>query len=185
MALLNLTFDPLVSGNGWVGVYSKTHKSVVETRPNISGTAIRFGMPLMYDPIGDDSAGLPKGVKPVDNTMTDANVEDVFAGFALAVVKANLIGYYNDIAAVGGVYYPNEAVSVFQEGHINVYCPNDDPEFGDPVYVRTVANGVRQIGDVENTSVAGENVLIPRAKFMVNKDAKGVIQIAMLERVNV
>lgn len=176
--------DLTILQNGWVGNYACTHDSDVVSRPNISGGNIRFGMPLMYDPQGDDTDGLPKGVIPVNNTMTDANVAEVFAGFAIAVVKAPFGGEFVDGAWVGG-YYPLEAVGVFQHGAMDVWCPNDTPVFGGPVYVRTVANGVRAIGDIESTEVAGENVLIPNLFFQTAVDNRGVVRVRSVRRLNV
>jgi hypothetical protein len=65
----------------------------------------------------------------------------------------------------------NEAVNVFQpnqneingllvRGYVSVQCKVGTPVRGQPVYMRTVANGLKLVGDLEADSDPGNNVAL-------------------------
>lgn len=155
--------------HGFAGSYARHPDMLIMTRPNGSAENIVFGTALEVAPGGK--------VIPATATITAAT----FAGVAGKEIKTQL-NYLDQNA--GGVYAPNETVSVFQRGSINVLCPNDSPAANGPVYIRISVDGAKQIGDFEAVSITGENVLIPNAQWGGVKDINNVAELVLLYRVN-
>jgi hypothetical protein len=154
--------------NGFAGSYARQPDMIIETRPNADTANIVFGSPLMVSGGG------------VINT-TAALTAATFAGVAAKEVKSAL-NYTNQNS--GGEYLPNEPVSVFQRGSINVLCPNGTPALGGAVYVRTVAVSGKNVGDFETATDSGKNVLITNAQWGGAKDANNVAELVLLTRAN-
>ena len=154
--------------HGFAGSFARMPDSIIVTRPN-NGGDILFGSPLMYDDKG--------GVIPVNDTFT----ADKFVGIAGRETKSALTYLDQDS---GGVYAPNEAVSVVQRGNINVLCKVGDPLVSGKVYVRIVANGSKSIGDLEATADGANSVALTNAQWGGAKDANGVCELVLLTRIN-
>ena len=91
------------------------------------------GMPLIR---GENGAVLPMG--------TGATAYQ-FVGVSGCEIKGTA-GY---MAQNVGMYYPDEPVSVFQRGCINVKCQKGQPVIDGPVYVRVIQSGSYAVGGFE------------------------------------
>ena len=155
--------------NGFAGSYARTPDSIITTRPNSGGADIRFGSVLVSD-------GLD-GVKASDGSFAPA----AFLGIAAKETKSNLVYLDQDN---GVVYYPLEAVSVFQRGSINVFCRDGDPIIGGTVYVRVADDGDKKIGDLEAVADGANSVVLTNAQWGGAKDTNGVCELVLLTRLN-
>lgn len=154
---------------GFAGSYARHPEMMVATRPNNDDGNIRFGSPLMIDGNG--------GVVAVDDSFT----ADKLAGIAGKEIKSGL-SYLDQNS--GGEYAPKEAVYVFQRGSINVLCKTGDPAVNGDVYVRTVADGDKEVGDFETAEDTGKNILLTNAQWGGSKDPNGIVELVLLTRVN-
>ena len=67
-------------------------------------------------------------------------------------------------------------------GGLSVVCSIGDPVREEPVYVRTVADAPKAVGDIEATEAAGENVEIPNVVWALDgKDANGICRIRIAQ----
>lgn len=155
--------------NGFAGSFARTPDSIIVTRPNNGGGDILFGAALVYDGTG--------GVKPADGSFAAS----AFVGIAGRETKSALNYLSQD---GGGVYAPDEAVSVVQRGSINVICKVGAPVVGGKVYVRIVAETGKEIGDLEATADDANNVALTNAQWGGDKDANGVCELVLLTRIN-
>jgi hypothetical protein len=155
--------------NGFVGSFARTPDSIIATRPNKSTSNILFGTVLVNDGTG--------GVKPADGTFTAAK----FVGIAGRETKSAL-SYQNQDG--GGEYQPNEAVSVVQRGSISALCKQGVPIVGGTVYVRTVADTGKAIGDLEAAADGDNSTALTNAQWGGEKDANGVCELVLLTRIN-
>lgn len=153
-------------GNGFAGSYSRQPDMIIETRANADTNNIVFGTALMAD---------ANGVKNITAGFTATD----FVGVAAKEVKSAL-DYTKQNG--GGVYAPNEPVSVFQRGSVNVICPTGTPAIGGAVYVRIVAATGKKIGDFETVAVENENVLLTNAQWGGGKDTNNVAELVLLTR---
>ncbi|MDR0905769.1 MAG: hypothetical protein LBN00_06305 [Oscillospiraceae bacterium] len=160
----------LVMNNGFAGSYARQPDMIIQSRPNTGTTKIKFGTALLAD-------GATGGVKSADATLTAA----LFEGIASFEVTS-ATDYLDQNG--GGEYAPNEAVSVFQRGSINVLNPLLDAVPNGKVYVRITDNTPKKIGDFEATADGANNVLIPNAQWGGKPDANGVAELVLLTRAN-
>lgn len=108
--------------HGYAGDYARQPDMIVDTHPLGGSDAVVFGTPLVYD-----------------------NNENVVA-FGASGTAADFVGVASRefksatsfLAQSAGEYRPNEAVSVFKRGCINVLCNVGTPKLGGKVYIRTV-----------------------------------------------
>ena len=160
--------------NGFAGCYARQPDMIIQTRANKEATDnIKFGTVL------ENTVG---GVKKATATFTNAK----FAGIAGREVKSAL--NYADQNA-GGEYQPNEAVSVFQRGSINVICANGNPAVGGAVYVAltTSAFSGAKVGDIAAAVTGTANtdyITLTNAQWGGAKDANGVAELVLLTRAN-
>jgi hypothetical protein len=155
--------------NGFAGSFARTPDSIIVTRPNTSGGNIPFGAALVYDGAG--------GVAPSDDSFSAA----AFAGIAARETKSML----NYLAQDGaGEYAPDEAVSVFQRGSINVICAAGSPVVGGKVYVRITADTGKNVGDFEAAPDGANSVALTNAQWGGDKDSNGVCELVLLTRIN-
>lgn len=152
---------------GFAGSFARTPDCITVTRPNTSGTTILFGTVLVYDEAG--------GVIPSDDTFT----AEKFVGIAARETKSALNYLSQDN---GGVYAPDEAVSVFQRGSIAVICTQGNPIVGGKVYVRVVADIGKAIGDLEAVADGENNIALTNAQWGGDKDANSVCELVLLTR---
>jgi hypothetical protein len=154
---------------GFAGSYARTPDCITVTRPNTSGANIRLATALMYDTQG--------GVIPYDGTLT----ADTFVGIASRETKT-ILEYLDQNA--GMEYPPNDAVSVFQRGSISMICTQGTPIVGGAVYVRTVADVGKNIGDFEAVADGTNSIKLANAQWGGGKDANGVCELVLLTRNN-
>ena len=127
MALIPQTIG-LNMSHGFAGSYARQPDMIVNTAP-LGGTAtIPFGTPLVR---GEDGAVIPMGT---------GNTGGQFIGVAGREVKSPAEFFSQSV----GQYAPQEAVSVFQRGCINVKCQKGSPAIDGTVYVRR--SGQRPMG---------------------------------------
>lgn len=152
--------------HGFAGCYSRQPDMIVATFPAGGSDNIAFGTPLKL------SSGKVVAMGASDNGFD-------FIGIAGAEVKSAL-----DYANQGeGVYAPDEAVSVFQRGKINVICQKGTPAYGGAVYVRVTANDsypTAKVGGFEAEADEGKTVQIPNCAWGGAKDANGVAELTIL-----
>ena len=161
---------PVIGKNmthGYAGDFARQPDMIVDTHPLGGDEAVLFGTPLVYDGSGNVvSFG-------VDSTAAD------FVGIASREFKS-ATSYLSQSA---GKYQPNEAVSVFKRGCINVLCNVGVPKLGGKVYIRTAKNeslptGV--IGGFEAAEATGKTVELTNAEWRGEKDVNGVAEIRIL-----
>lgn len=153
--------------HGYAGDFARQPDMIVDTHPLGGVTAVQFGTPLVYDSTGTVVAF------GASNTAAD------FVGVASREFKS-ATSYLSQSA---GEYRPDEAVSVFKRGCINVLCNVGAPKLGGKVYVRTAANesiptGV--VGGFEATEDAGKTVELTNCQWHGEKDAIGIAEIRIL-----
>lgn len=150
--------------HGYAGDYARQPDMVVDTHPLGGAAPVAFGMPLVYDGDGKVAAF------GAGNTAAD------FVGVASREFKSAT----DFLSQSAGGYRPDEAVSVFKRGCINVLCNVGSPVLGGKVYVRTAANdslptGV--IGGFEAAADDGKTVELTNCEWHGGKDANGVAEI--------
>lgn len=153
--------------HGYAGDYARQPDMIVDTHSLGGAAAVQFGTPLVYDSNGNVTAF------GAGSTAAD------FVGIASREFKS-ATSYLSQSA---GEYRPNEAVSVFKRGCINVLCKVGAPKLGGKVYVRTVANetiptGV--VGGFEAAADEGKTVELTNCQWRGEKDANGVAEIRIL-----
>lgn len=157
--------------NGFAGSYSRQPDMIINTHPNIEASAnIPFGHALM--------AG-SGGVKLPTASMTGAD----FAGVASREVKSQL----NYAAQNGpGEYMPNEPVSCFQRGRINVECKTGTPALNGAVYVAIKASTGVAIGDFTANvgTLNTDTILLSNCKWGGSKDANNIVELVILKADN-
>lgn len=153
--------------HGYAGDYARQPDMIVDTHPLGGSTPVSFGMPLVYDDDGK-VAGLGAGSTAAD-----------FVGVASREFKS-ATSYLTQGA---GRYEPDEAVSVFKRGCINVLCPVGVPKLGGKVYVRTAVNEAKPtgvIGGFEADADVGKAIELINCQWHGEKDANGVAEIRIL-----
>ena len=79
-----------------------------------------------------------------------------------------------------GVYAPNDAVSVFQRGTINVKCQRGTAAYGGAVYLRVTANAsysTAVVGGFEASADSDKTIELPFCKWMGAADANGIAEL--------
>ncbi len=153
--------------HGYAGDYARQPDMIIDTHPLGGTEPVVFGMPLVYN---TDSQVVGFGA---DNTAAD------FVGIASREIKS-ATEYLSQSA---GKYQPNEAVSVFKRGCINVLCNVGTPKLGGKVYIRIAANeniptGI--VGGFEAAADTGKTVALTNCEWHGEKDANGVAEIRIL-----
>lgn len=147
--------------HGFAGSYARQPDMIVTTAALGGDYPITFGMPLIR---GENGAVLPMG--------TGATAYQ-FVGVSGCEIKGTA-GY---MAQNVGMYYPDEPVSVFQRGCINVKCQKGQPVIDGPVYVRVIQSGSYAVGGFE-AEADGENVVeLLNAQWAGSADANGIAEL--------
>lgn len=128
--------------HGFAGSYARQPDMIVNTAPLGGATVILFGTPLVR---GENGAVLPMGA---------GNTGNQFIGVAGREVKSPAEFFNQDV----GQYAPEEPVSVFQRGCINVKCQKGEPTIDGTVYVRVAASEGYSVGGFE-AEADGTNVV--------------------------
>lgn len=153
--------------HGFAGNFARNPDLIAVTRPNNAEVNIIFGSALMADDAG--------GVIPIKADFT----AEMFVGVAGSEHKS-AFDYLNQNK--GGEYAPKEAVTVVQRGSISVICSQGEPTVGGAVYVRTVADTGKNIGDFEAAADGDNNTKLTNAQWGGPADANGVAELVLLTR---
>ena len=132
MALTPQTIG-LNMSHGFAGSYARQPDMIVNTAPLGGTEIIPFGTPLVR---GENGVVLPMGT---------GNTGNQFIGVAGREVKSPAEFFNQNV----GQYAPEEPVSVFQRGCINVKCQKGSPSIDGTVYVRVTASGDYVVGGFE------------------------------------
>lgn len=160
MALTPQTIG-LNMSHGFAGSYARQPDMIVNTAP-LGGTAvIAFGTPLVR---GENGAVIPMGA---------GNTGNQFIGVAGREVKSPAEFFSQSV----GQYTPEEAVSVFQRGCINVKCQKGSPAIDGTVFVRVAASGSYVVGGFEAEADGTNTVALSNAQWNGPADNNGVAEL--------
>ena len=147
--------------HGFSGSYARQPDMIVNTAP-LGGTAvIPFGTPLVR---GENGAVLPMGT---------GNTGNQFIGVAGREVKSPAEFFSQNV----GQYTPEEPVSVFQRGCINVKCQKGSPSIDGTVYIRVTASGNYVVGGFEAEADGANTVALSNAQWNGPADSNGVAEL--------
>ena len=147
--------------HGFAGSYARQPDMIVNTAPLGGATVILFGTPLVR---GENGAVLPMG---------DGNTGNQFIGVAGREVKSPAEFFNQDV----GQYAPEEPVSVFQRGCINVKCQKGEPTIDGTVYVRVAASEGYSVGGFEAEADGANVVALSNAQWNGPADNNGVAEL--------
>jgi len=150
--------------NGFAGSYARQPDMIINTRPNAGTAAIPFGAALI-------SSGA--GVIAANSTASAEN----FVGIASREVKTQL-SYLEQNGA--GEYAAKSPVSVFQRGRINVINSDRKAALYGAVYLRTTADGNKNVGDFEAADDSGKTIKLTNCQWGGKADANGVAELVIL-----
>lgn len=160
MALTPQTIG-LNMSHGFSGSYARQPDMIVNTAPLGGTEIIPFGTPLVR---GENGAVLPMGT---------GNTGNQFIGVAGREVKSPAEFFSQSV----GQYAPEEAVSVFQRGCINVKCQKGSPSIDGTVYVRVTASGNYVVGGFEAEADGTNTVALSNAQWNGPADNNGVAEL--------
>lgn len=147
--------------HGFAGSYARQPDMIVNTDPLGGAAVIPFGTPLVR---GEDGAVLPMGA---------GNTGNQFIGVAGREVKSPAEFFSQNV----GQYAPDEPVSVFQRGCINVKCQKGTPVIDGTVYVRVTASGNYIVGGFEAEADGANTVALANAQWGGPADTNGVAEL--------
>ena len=147
--------------HGFAGSYARQPDMIVNTAPLGGAAVIPFGTPLVR---GEDGAVLPMGA---------GNTGNQFIGVAGREVKSPAEFFSQNV----GQYAPDEPVSVFQRGCINVKCQKGTPAIDGTVYVRVTASGSYLAGGFEAEADGSDTVALANAQWGGPADNNGVAEL--------
>lgn len=160
MALTPQTIG-LNMSHGFAGSYARQPDMIVNTAPLGGTVTIPFGTPLVR---GEGGAVIPMGT---------GNTGGQFIGVAGREVKSPAELFSQSV----GQYAPQEAVSVFQRGCINVKCQKGSPSIDGTVYVRVTVSGDYVVGGFEAEADSANNVALVNAQWGGPADNNGVAEL--------
>ena len=160
MALTPQTIG-LNMSHGFAGSYARQPDMIVNTAPLGGTEIIPFGTPLVR---GENGVVLPMGT---------GNTGNQFIGVAGREVKSPAEFFNQNV----GQYAPEEPVSVFQRGCINVKCQKGSPSIDGTVYVRVTASGNYVVGGFEAEADGANNVALVNAQWGGPADNNGVAEL--------
>jgi hypothetical protein len=134
---------------------------IVNTAPLGGTEIIPFGTPLVR---GENGVVLPMGT---------GNTGNQFIGVAGREVKIPAEFFSQNV----GQYTPEEPVSVFQRGCINVKCQKGSPSIDGTVYVRVTASGNYVVGGFEAEADGTNTVALSNAQWNGPADNHGVAEL--------
>lgn len=160
MALTPQTIG-LNMSHGFSGSYARQPDMIVNTAPLGGTEIIPFGTPLVR---GENGAVLPMGT---------GNTGNQFIGVAGREVKSPAEFFNQNV----GQYAPEDPVSVFQRGCINVKCQKGSPSIDGTVYVRVTASGNYVVGGFEAEADGANTVALSNAQWNGPADNHGVAEL--------
>ena len=147
--------------HGFAGSYARQPDMIVSTAPLGGTEAIPFGTPLVR---GENGAVVPMG---------SGNTGNQFIGVAGREVRSPAEFFSQD----AGQYAPEEPVSVFRRGCVNVKCQKGAPAIDGTVYVRVAASGNYLVGGFEAEADGANTVALANAQWNGPADAGGVAEL--------
>ena len=147
--------------HGFAGSYARQPDMIVNTAPLGGTEIIPFGTPLVR---GENGVVLPMGT---------GNTGNQFIGVAGREVKSPAEFFNQNV----GQYAPEEPVSVFQRGCINVKCQKGSPAIDGTVYVRVTASGDYLAGGFEAEADGTNTVALSNAQWNGPADNHGVAEL--------
>ena len=157
-----MTLTPQTIGlnmsHGFAGSYARQPDMIVNTAPLGGTEIISFGTPLVR---GENGVVLPMGT---------GNTGNQFIGVAGREVKSPAEFFNQNV----GQYAPEEPVSVFQRGCINVKCQKGSPSIDGTVYVRVTASGDYVVGGFEAEADGANNVALVNAQWTWTASKSGM-----------
>lgn len=147
--------------HGFSGSYARQPDMIVNTAPLGGTEIIPFGTPLVR---GENGVVLPMGT---------GNTGNQFIGVAGREVKSPAEFFNQNV----GQYAPEEPVSVFQRGCINVKCQKGSPSIDGTVYVRVTASGNYVVGGFEAEADGTNTVALVNAQWNGPADNHGVAEL--------
>lgn len=160
MALTPQTIG-LNMSHGFSGSYARQPDMIVNTAPLGGTEIIPFGTPLVR---GENGVVLPMGT---------GNTGNQFIGVAGRELKSPAEFFSQNV----GQYTPEEPVSVFQRGCINVKCQKGSPAIDGTVYVRVAASGSYVVGGFEAEADGTNTVALVNAQWNGPADNHGVAEL--------
>lgn len=160
MALTPQTIG-LNMSHGFSGSYARQPDMIVNTAPLGGTEIIPFGTPLVR---GENGAVLPMGT---------GNTGNQFIGVAGREVKSPAEFFNQNV----GQYAPEEPVSVFQRGCINIKCQKGSPSIDGTVYVRVTASSNYVVGGFEAEADGANTVALSNAQWNGPADNHGVAEL--------
>ena len=160
MALTPQTIG-LNMSHGFSGSFARQPDMIVNTAPLGGTEIIPFGTPLVR---GENGVVLPMGT---------GNTGNQFIGVAGREVKSPAEFFNQNV----GQYAPEEAVSVFQRGCINVKCQKGSPSIDGTVYVRVSESGSYVVGGFEAEADGTNTVALSNAQWNGPADNNGVAEL--------
>ena len=149
---------------GFAGSFSRQPDMIVNTAPLGGEMPILFGTALKR---GENGAVLPMGAGDTANQ---------FVGIAGREVKT-AVDY---LAQSTGAYFPEDAVSVFQRGCINVLCQRGTPVIDGKVYVRVAENPLfadAMVGGLEAAEDGENTIQLVNAQWNGSADENGIAEL--------
>ena len=147
--------------HGFSGSYARQPDMIVNTAPLGGTEIIPFGTPLVR---GENGVVLPMGAGTTGNQ---------FIGVAGREVKSPAEFFSQNV----GQYTPEEPVSVFQRGCINVKCQKGSPAIDGTVYVRVAASDSYVVGGFEAEADGTNTVALSNAQWNGPADNHGVAEL--------
>lgn len=147
--------------HGFAGSYARQPDMIVNTAPLGGTEIIPFGTPLVR---GENGVVLPMGT---------GNTGNQFIGVAGREVNSPAEFFNQNV----GQYAPEDPVSVFQRGCINVKCQKGFPSIDGTVYVRVTASGNYVVGGFEAEADGTNTVALSNAQWNGPADNHGVAEL--------
>lgn len=155
--------------HGFAGSYAYQPDMIVKTRPCGGTETIPFGTPVKYE----------TGTNGNVVAMGAGDQGSSFVGFASREIKSAV----NYLDQGTGVYAPDEPVSVFMRGAVNVLVQKGTPALGGAVYVRVAENAsypTAVVGGIEAEADGGNTIELTGVQFEGPADANGIACVRIL-----
>ncbi len=139
----------------------------------VDETNVEPGMLIAVSTVFAQAFGIPlAAVAGGFSQWVTGNVAADFYGILVREVPSIGGSLASDSDTEGGVPNPLFPQGIVVRGYINVKCTVGTPVRNGVVYIRTVASGMKNIGDFEATSDPGNNVALSNAQAIWATDGK-------------
>ena len=187
--------DFFTNGGGLAVATSITNTSATATPSTLNGLAPGMFVMGTGIPVGTFIVSINQaaGTITLSKAATATNAAAAltyapFGGIAVREVKTQLTFPVPPGTSQIGIYSPGQMCEVLVAGSITVKINVGTPIQNGPVYLRAIVNGgipAGLLGDLEASSDAGNNILLPNATFKTGVlDANNVAELTLLVRVS-